>query len=243
MRGIVLDLAVGFILGGAFGNHREIAGGRRHHAPDRARAWATWTSRVSSSCSRTGRRPRRTPASRMPRRPVPCTVNYGQFINSIVTFLIVAFAVFMLVRAANRLQPAEAAAPSTKDCPSSASGRSRSGRSGARSARPARGLSRRAAQGACAGRRTLYTAKCSSSRHPVPRAPASDAPALPCAGDGQPVVHPRDDGARHRLHRGAGVGRGGDGGHRAGGGGRSPAPGSTRGGGSACGWWKRPWPP
>ena len=44
------------------------------------------------------------------------TVNYGQFINSIVTFLIIAFAVFMIVRAANRLKPAEAAAPSTKDC-------------------------------------------------------------------------------------------------------------------------------
>ena len=45
------------------------------------------------------------------------TVNYGLFINSIITFLIVAFAVFLIVRAANRLKPADAAAPSTKDCP------------------------------------------------------------------------------------------------------------------------------
>jgi large conductance mechanosensitive channel len=46
------------------------------------------------------------------------TINYGQFINSIVSFLIIAFAVFLLVRAANRMKPAEAAAaPSTKDCP------------------------------------------------------------------------------------------------------------------------------
>jgi large conductance mechanosensitive channel len=46
------------------------------------------------------------------------TVNYGVFINSIVSFLIVAVAVFLLVRAANRMKPAEAAAaPSTKDCP------------------------------------------------------------------------------------------------------------------------------
>ena len=46
------------------------------------------------------------------------TVNYGLFINSIITFLIIAFAVFLIVRAANRLRPQEApAAPTTKDCP------------------------------------------------------------------------------------------------------------------------------
>ena len=46
------------------------------------------------------------------------TMNVGLFINSIITFLIIAFAVFLLVRAANRMMPQEAAAaPSTKDCP------------------------------------------------------------------------------------------------------------------------------
>ena len=46
------------------------------------------------------------------------TLNYGQFINNVVTFIIVAFAVFLIVRAANRLKPADAAAaPTTKDCP------------------------------------------------------------------------------------------------------------------------------
>lgn len=46
------------------------------------------------------------------------TINYGAFINNVVTFLIVAFAVFLIVRAANRLRPPEAAAaPNTKDCP------------------------------------------------------------------------------------------------------------------------------
>jgi len=46
------------------------------------------------------------------------TINYGTLINNIVTFLIVAFAVFLIVRAANRLRPPEAAAaPNTKDCP------------------------------------------------------------------------------------------------------------------------------
>ncbi len=46
------------------------------------------------------------------------TLNYGLFINQIVTFLIVAFAVFMVVRVANRLQgPPPAPAATTKDCP------------------------------------------------------------------------------------------------------------------------------
>jgi large conductance mechanosensitive channel len=46
------------------------------------------------------------------------TINYGQFINNVVTFIIVAFVVFLIVRAANRLRPQDAAAaPATKDCP------------------------------------------------------------------------------------------------------------------------------
>ncbi|MEO8090178.1 MAG: large-conductance mechanosensitive channel protein MscL [Gemmatimonadales bacterium] len=46
------------------------------------------------------------------------TLNYGMFINNVVTFLIVGFAIFLVVRLANRLRPTEAAAaPNTKDCP------------------------------------------------------------------------------------------------------------------------------
>jgi len=48
------------------------------------------------------------------------TMNYGLFINSIVTFLIVAFAVFLLIKQINALQKKEAAptaAPTTKECP------------------------------------------------------------------------------------------------------------------------------
>ena len=46
------------------------------------------------------------------------TLNYGLFINSIISFLIVAFAVFMVIRNLNRLKRAEApTAPTTKDCP------------------------------------------------------------------------------------------------------------------------------
>jgi large conductance mechanosensitive channel len=44
------------------------------------------------------------------------TINYGQFINSVVAFLIVAFVVFLIVRTVNRWAP-RPAAPATKDCP------------------------------------------------------------------------------------------------------------------------------
>jgi len=44
------------------------------------------------------------------------TVNYGTFINNVVTFVIVAFVIFLIVRMANRLRPPEAAV-ATKDCP------------------------------------------------------------------------------------------------------------------------------
>lgn len=46
------------------------------------------------------------------------TVNYGVFINTIINFLIVAFAVFLLVKQVNRLRkqaPAEPAAPTASE--------------------------------------------------------------------------------------------------------------------------------
>lgn len=50
------------------------------------------------------------------------TINYGVFINSMISFVIVAFAVFMLIKNINRLKQAEApAAPTTKECPYCAS--------------------------------------------------------------------------------------------------------------------------
>ena len=46
------------------------------------------------------------------------TINYGVFGNSIISFLIVAFAVFMLVRSFNKLKRAEEAAPAAPPAPS-----------------------------------------------------------------------------------------------------------------------------
>lgn len=48
------------------------------------------------------------------------TINYGLFINALVSFVIVAFAIFLLIRSINRLQREEEAPPAeptTKECP------------------------------------------------------------------------------------------------------------------------------
>jgi large conductance mechanosensitive channel len=48
------------------------------------------------------------------------TINYGVFINAVVSFLIVAFVIFLLIRTINRLRREEEAPPpepTTKECP------------------------------------------------------------------------------------------------------------------------------
>ena len=46
------------------------------------------------------------------------TLNVGLFLNAIISFLIVGFCIFILIKAINKLnKPAPAAAPTTKKCP------------------------------------------------------------------------------------------------------------------------------
>ena len=47
------------------------------------------------------------------------TINIGAFLNNVIDFIIVAFAIFLVIRSINRLnKPAPAPpAPATKDCP------------------------------------------------------------------------------------------------------------------------------
>jgi large conductance mechanosensitive channel len=47
-------------------------------------------------------------------------IAYGQFINDIISFIIVAFVIFLIVKRANRLwsaEPADKEQPTTKNCP------------------------------------------------------------------------------------------------------------------------------
>ncbi|MDW7646261.1 MAG: large conductance mechanosensitive channel protein MscL [Desulfuromonadales bacterium] len=48
------------------------------------------------------------------------TINYGVFINTVISFIIVAFAIFLLIRGINRMrreEEAPPAEPTTKECP------------------------------------------------------------------------------------------------------------------------------
>lgn len=45
------------------------------------------------------------------------TMNIGVFINTIISFLIVALAIFLLIRSVNKLHQKQAEAPTTQDCP------------------------------------------------------------------------------------------------------------------------------
>ncbi len=51
------------------------------------------------------------------------TVNYGAFFNTVISFLIIAFAIFMLIKGMNsakKKEEAAPAAPTAKDCPACA---------------------------------------------------------------------------------------------------------------------------
>lgn len=46
------------------------------------------------------------------------TINYGVFLNNVIDFVIVAFAIYLMIRAANKMKKAPAPAdPTTKECP------------------------------------------------------------------------------------------------------------------------------
>ncbi|HEY2964617.1 MAG TPA: large conductance mechanosensitive channel protein MscL [Pyrinomonadaceae bacterium] len=44
-------------------------------------------------------------------------ITYGNFVNDVISFLIIAFVIFLIVKAVNRLRAAPPPPPNTKDCP------------------------------------------------------------------------------------------------------------------------------
>jgi large conductance mechanosensitive channel len=44
-------------------------------------------------------------------------IAYGNFINDVIYFLIIAFVIFLLIRMINRMKRKEATAPTAKECP------------------------------------------------------------------------------------------------------------------------------
>jgi large conductance mechanosensitive channel len=121
LRGSVIDLAVGIIIGAAFNSVVQSLVNDIIMPPIGLVTGKVnfnnlmWVIKTGSPAG-----PYATPSDAASAGAV--TLNYGQFINTIITFILVAFAVFLLVRAINRLyvqkETQEAPAqPVIKECP------------------------------------------------------------------------------------------------------------------------------
>ena len=121
MRGNVVDMAVGIIIGGAFGTIVKSLVDDVIMPPiglllgnvDFANLFVVLKQGTKAAPPYTNLAEAHAAGA--------VTLNYGQFINNVVSFIIVAFAVFLLVRGMNRLQKRLEHAPdpeaTTKECP------------------------------------------------------------------------------------------------------------------------------
>jgi len=113
MRGNVLDMAVGIILGAAFGRIITSLVNDILMPPIGLVLGKVDFSSLFLNVS--GKSYATLVEARAAGAP---TINYGLFLNTVLDFLIVAFAIFLLVRQINRWsKPVPAAALATKDCP------------------------------------------------------------------------------------------------------------------------------
>jgi large conductance mechanosensitive channel len=114
VRGNVIDMAVGIVLGAAFGGIVSSLVNDLLMPPiglalghvDFSNLFLNLTSRHFDTVAAA-------------KAAGAATLNYGLFLNTIINFVIVAFAMFLLVRQVNRLRPpapAPAAAPAVKTC-------------------------------------------------------------------------------------------------------------------------------
>ncbi|MGA8366224.1 MAG: large-conductance mechanosensitive channel protein MscL [Candidatus Acidiferrales bacterium] len=111
MRGNVVDMAVGIIIGAAFG--RIITSlvndilmppiGRLLGKVDFSNLFLN----ISGQSY---------PTLAAAKAAGAATINYGVFLNTVIDFVIVAFAIFLVIRQVNRWNK-PAPAPATKDCP------------------------------------------------------------------------------------------------------------------------------
>ncbi len=113
MRGNVIDLAVGIIIGGAFGKivSSFVADilmppiGRIMGKVDFTNLFIDLSGTGYTSLAEA-------------KKAGAATINYGLFFNTIIDFVIVAFAIFLLIRQINRLKKEEEVPPpATKECP------------------------------------------------------------------------------------------------------------------------------
>ena len=113
MRGNVLDMAIGIIIGAAFGKIitsfvNDILMppiGRMMGKIDFANLFISLSGESYATLAQA-------------KTAGAATINYGVFLNTVIDFIIVAFVIFLLVRQVNRLKRQPEAVPATtKQCP------------------------------------------------------------------------------------------------------------------------------
>ena len=118
MRGNVVDMAVGIIIGGAFGTIvKSMVNDVIMPPVGLMLGGVDFTDLFLTLKEGAQAGPYATIAAAQEAGAV--TISYGIFINAVISFIIVGFAVFMLIRSINKMQKEEEAAPeepTTKEC-------------------------------------------------------------------------------------------------------------------------------
>ncbi|HXX80803.1 MAG TPA: large conductance mechanosensitive channel protein MscL [Thermodesulfovibrionales bacterium] len=113
MRGNVVDMAVGIIIGAAFGKIVTSFVNDILMPPIGRMLGKVDFSNLFVNLSE-----QQYPTVAAAKAAGAATLNYGIFLNTVLDFLIIAFAIFLLIRQVNRLkQPAPAPATLTRECP------------------------------------------------------------------------------------------------------------------------------
>jgi large conductance mechanosensitive channel len=112
MRGSVLDLAVGIIIGAAFTTIVQSFVNDILMPPIGLLLGGVDFGNLFISLNGTAY-----PSLAAAQEAGAPTINYGLFINNVINFLIVAFVVFLIIRQVNKLRRPAPAAPTTKECP------------------------------------------------------------------------------------------------------------------------------
>ena len=111
-RGNVVDLAVAVVIGAAFGKIISSLVDGVIMPPIGLLLGNADFSNLFIDIS--GQRPVSLADAQLRGLPV---IAYGRFLNDIINFLIIAFVIFLIVKAVNRLRAAPPPPPNTKDCP------------------------------------------------------------------------------------------------------------------------------
>ncbi len=115
MRGNVIDLAVGVVIGGAFGKIvASLVADIIMPLVSLVMGGMDFAGKFVSLDGNTY------PTIAAAQEAGAATLNYGLFLMAIIDFLIIAFSIFMVVRAINKMKKPEepvAEEPTTKECP------------------------------------------------------------------------------------------------------------------------------